>query len=207
MNILKLFRKKKYSSIKEYISEKVGNIHLSIPSQSLDDLDIEVLIIEPTKNKPYFTLITDGLSNYQLKPPGNLETNLFCELVIYLPEYWKVLNPNINFYWPIKSLFQSAYKIVNNYCWVAFSSIISLDQKVSDNSSYNGFILISGVDDEVLIAQKNITFYSLIPVYNEEISFAKQHGGEKLFNEFVENGLVFPPIVNINRNNSKKDFF
>ncbi len=207
MNFFKIFRKKKYDNIKDYISNKIGNIHLSIPSQTNNDLEIEVEVVKPTKEKPYYILITNGLSKYEMKIPRHVETNSFCELVIYLPADWKLFNPNINYYWPVKSLFEISKMIVNNYEWITFSSVISFKRKVSDNSSYNGFLFITGVDDEAVINEKNISFYSLIPVYKEEISYAKQYGGERLFNDLVENGLVFPPIINIKRNNQKKDFY
>lgn len=199
MNLLKLLRKKKFKDVKEYISNKIGNVHLLIPSQTLDDLDIEIIIVEPTKEKPFYTLVTNGLSNYEMKIPKYIETNSFCELVIYLPADWRILNPNINYYWPIKSLFELAAKIVKNQGWVSFSSIINLNRKVADNCSFNAFLFVTGIDDEALINDKYVSFYSLIPVYDEEVIYAKQYGNESLFDKLVNDGLVFPPIVDINR--------
>lgn len=199
MKLLNAFRKKKYKNIKEYVSNKIGDIHLLIPSQIHDDFDIEVIIVKPTKEKPYYTLITNGLSNYEMKLPRHIETNSFCELLIYLPEDWKILNPNINYYWPIKSLFELAAKLVNSYGWVSFSSIINLNRKVADNCSFNSFLFVIGINDEAMINNKYVSFYTLIPVYDEEVIYAKQYGNESLFDKLVNEGLVYPPIVDINR--------
>jgi hypothetical protein len=207
MNFLNVFKKRKYDDIRTYVSKKLGNIHLSIPSQINSELDIEVLIVEPAKNKPYYTLITSGLSQYEMKIPPFLESNSFCELVIYLPEDWKILNPNINHFWPINSLIELSRKIANNYGWVTFSSIMSLNQNVSDNCSFDSFLFISGVEDEAIIDSKYVSFFTLIPIYNEEALFGKQNTGDKLFSDLVDDGLVFPPVIDINRKNSKSGFY
>lgn len=201
MKLFNFFRKEKYNNLQEYVTCKIGNIHLSIPSQTLDDEEIEVIIVEPTKQKPYYTLITNGLSNYEMKIPRQFESNSFCELKLFLPKDWKVLNPNINYYWPIKSLFQLANDIVRNYGYITFGSIISFKSKIADNMPFNSFLFVTGVDDEVVINNKHISLYSVIPIYNEEVIYAKQHSGESLFNNLVDNGLIFPPIIDIKRKN------
>src|SRR3954468_21987258 len=89
--------------IKRYIGKPDNVLHELIP----DDVHIDIHIVSPTAEKPYYTLVTSGMSEHPMNQPEEIQGQVtpYLELMLCLPKDWKIDNrEDPRWYWPMKWL-------------------------------------------------------------------------------------------------------
>ena len=167
----------------------------------------DIFIVKPGEDRNYNLLLTCGLSALPMKVPGELDHLKFAEITILLPANWKPEYKDLaeeNNYWPVRALKQlSRYPHLNN-TWLGYGHTIPLDHSRKVNHNFDSIILLESItlsDDFTYIEteEKEIYFYSAIPIYKEELEYKMEHGTGKLLSIFQQFGI--DEIVDINRNN------
>ena len=69
-------------AISDHIEQYVGNIDIVFHEIVSDMVHIDVHWVKPTKEKPFHTLITSGMSDLPMTVPEELEEHQYAELSI-----------------------------------------------------------------------------------------------------------------------------
>ena len=171
------------------------------------DFHLDIYMIKPNEYRPYYLLLTNGISSNPVSTPNN-KKNTYIELTILLPTTWKFDSENLkkeHYYWPIKELKSIGRYIHNNKTWLCEGHIIEKENaNTIDQTYFKGHIVIKSItlpDDFCQIPwdDKIIQVFTLMPLYLEEISYINSNGLKELYRKFRESEIS--DIVDIKRIN------
>ncbi len=167
----------------------------------------DIFIVKPNDDRNYNILLTCGLSALPMKVPDDLDHLKFAEVTMLLPTDWNLNYEDFadeNNYWPIRALKQlSKYPHLYD-TWLGYGHTIPLNKVYKVNHKFDSIILLESIslsDDFTYIEteDKEIYFYSAIPIYKEELEYKLEHGTDKLISLFKQYDI--DEIVDINRQN------
>lgn len=178
--------------ISNHIEKYVGPVDMVYHELLSDTVHIDIHYVKPSKNRPFHILITSGMSDLPMSVPEGSGINPFNELMITLPEYWQVSEEAFKdpkWYWPIAQLkfmarFPHKYKTYLSIGHTMPNGDPA--EPYASNTKLSGMMLMPSAfapDDffELKINdEKTIYFYSLIPLYSEEMDFKLKHGAQAL---------------------------
>ncbi|WP_282164536.1 suppressor of fused domain protein [Cellulophaga baltica] len=203
--------------ISDHIEAHIGEIHMVFHEIVSEQVHIDVHWVKPTKEHPFHTLITSGMSDKPMNTPEGVEGCDYAELSICLPEEWKISEEDFkdeNNYWPIRFLKYLARFPHEYNTWLSYGHTIpngNPPEAFAENTKLNTMILLPSIlfGDKFPILElenKTITFYTLIPLYDEEVALKMAKGVDALFAGFDKFGLT--DVLQINRPNTivKKKF-
>ena len=203
--------------ISDHIEAHIGEIHMVFHEIVSEQVHIDVHWVKPTKEHPFHTLITSGMSDKPMNTPEGVEGCDYAELSICLPEEWKISEEDFkdeNNYWPIRFLKYLARFPHEYNTWLSYGHTIpngNPPEAFAENTKLNTMILLPSImfGDKFPILElenKKITFYTLIPLYDEEVALKMAKGVDALFDGFDKFGLT--DVLQINRPNTivKKKF-
>lgn len=203
--------------ISNHIEKYVGQIDMVFHELVSNHVHIDVHWVKPTAEKPFHTLITSGMSDLPMNQPTGIEGEEYAELSICLPADWKISEESFNDeanYWPIRWL-KFLARFPHEYTtWLSFGHTIPNGdpaQPLTLGTKLNTIALLPSVifDEgfkELKLKNKTIKFYSLVPLYSEEVNLKMKKGVEALFDGFDKYGVT--DLLDINRpNTAKKKLF
>ncbi|WP_396600926.1 suppressor of fused domain protein [Algibacter sp. R77976] len=181
--------------ISDHIEKHIGDIHMVFHELISDQVHIDVHWVKPTEEKPFHTLVTSGMSDKPMHTPEDVEHRKFAELSICLPADWKVSETAFKdekYYWPIRWLKYLARFPHELNTWLSFGHTIPNGdpaQPFFKNTELSSIILLPSVVlgdgfHTLELENKSIDFYSLIPLYNEELNLKMRKGVDALFDGF-----------------------
>ncbi len=161
------------------------------------NMHVDIAVINPTKEKNYYTLITMGMGAYDMKTPDELQNFKNAELLIYLPSYWQIESKEEHWFWPIKWLKILSTLPMENNTWLGGYHTIPNGQPFALNTKLSGLILIDPQDVEkesfeCKIDNKTVNFYQLFPLYDDEMNYKLEYGAEALFSLIP----TIDPVIN-----------
>ena len=179
------YTEKETEELEQYIEETFGEFKYVIHGLVILDLHIDIAVIAPTKEQPYYTLVTMGMGSHRMNVPRrarkyHLE---YAELVMYLPETWDMNSQEDKHTWPIQWIKRIPEMIQETQSWVGMGHLIDYSQ--SSLVACVGFRAAATMpvfDEkgewarEQLSTGRQLSFYQLIPLYPEEIAYAKREG-------------------------------
>ncbi len=182
--------------ISDHIERYVGKIATVFHEIISDLVHIDVHIVEPTNERPFYTLVTSGMSDIAMKAPENYPELKFSELLICLPPNWKMSQESWKDeenYWPIRML-KFLSKFPHEYqTWLwAMHTIPNGDpaEPFASNTEMSGVILLPPVTIAPEFHQleidekKTIHFHAIIPLHVDEMDLKLKHGANALFDGF-----------------------
>ncbi len=179
-------------AISAHIEKHVGPIS-NVWHEILSDLvHIDVHQIAPTADRPYWTLITSGMSDRPMTVPNGNEDWRYAELMLCLPKEWRMEQADFKderHYWPIRWLkilarFPHEYKT-----WLSWGhSMPNGDpaQPLHTSVTFDGIVLLrpQTVSSEFWTLRvrddKLVQFLSVVPVYPGEMELKLREGTEAL---------------------------
>jgi hypothetical protein len=197
--------------ISDHIERNIGQIKTVIHENISDTVHIDIHHVPPTIERPFHALITSGMSDLPMKVPSNVDSTRYMELMITLPENWEIGNEqfkNENWYWPVREL-RFLARFPHKYdTWLGWGHTLPNGdpaEAFSDNCSFNGVILLPSINvpEEfhtlTINTEKQINFFSIVPLYQEEMNFKLRNGTDALLAKFNRFGLS--DIVSLDRKN------
>ncbi len=182
-----------------------------------DTIHVDVYYIEASEERPYHTLVTQGMSNLQMNPPEGGEEYKYAELLMFLPKEWKISDVDFKddrWYWPISWLKYLARFPHDLNSWLGFGHTIpNGDPPVgfSEDTTQSSMLLLppinlnNGFWELSISDEKIIRFYCLVPIYNEELVYKLNNGLDALLDKFESNRVSM--VVDLHRKNTcKKNF-
>lgn len=205
--------------ISDHIEKYVGTIESVFHELVSDKIHIDIHWVKPTQEKPFHTLVTSGMSDLPMQTPDGFEGSKYAELSICLPEDWKISDSDFedeNNYWPIRWL-KILARFPHGYdTWLSYGHTIPNGDPATPftkDTLMDSFVLLPSIVfsqefHTLKLEHKTINFYSLIPLYSEEVNLKLKMGVESLFDGFDAHGIN--DVLDIKRINTvkpKKGFF
>lgn len=187
--------------LEQHIEKYFGNVETVYHELASHLVHMDVHFVKPTKERNYNILITSGMSYRPMQAPKGAEDYKFAELLICLPPDWPLDQDDLEDkknYWPIRQL-KFLARFPHEYdTWLWWGHTIpngDPPQPFTDNTKLSGIILAPPVlfPEEAFTldidANKTIYFFSLVPLYTEEMDFKLKKGSEALFSRFDKHGI------------------
>ncbi|RJE86698.1 suppressor of fused domain protein [Paenibacillus sp. 1011MAR3C5] len=194
--------------ITAHVEKHIGEVDFVFHEIVSDKMHIDVLRVPPTQERNYYTLVTCGMSALSMTVPPGAEQFRFAELLLCLPSNWPLTEEAMQKeenYWPIRWL-KTLARLPHDYnSWLyAGHSIPNGDpaEPFAPNTKLSGMLLSlptiaedpNGFFTLQMSEEKEVHFFSLLPIYKEEMDFKLKHGAEELFqkldreriNEFLQ---------------------
>jgi hypothetical protein len=186
------------SAIAEHVIKHVGPITNVFHEVTPDIVQIDLLVVGPIEKRPFTTLVTCGMSDRSMHVPIEDPDDLaripelrFAELLLCLPPEWpldtEAFKEESN-YWPIRWLKRLARLPHQMDAWLGLGHTIPNGDPpgpFAGNTTFSGWL----VDEPVLFpaevqklrtADKAINFYSIVPLYEEEMMLKIRKGSRSL---------------------------
>ena len=183
----------------KFIEENFGKVE-EIYEIGYDNYYLDVAQINPTKEKPYYTIITLGMGEYKMYNQNNENFSSFAELIISLPPDWNF--DDKNYTWAIDELIQLTYIPFTYFFAYEWGHLENNFEPFSSNTKLSAVTLLypemkkenSGL---LKLENRNLQFYQIVPLYDEEYTFALKNGMKNLLLLDVEKKISF--VIDMNR--------
>lgn len=165
---------------------------------------LDVLFVAPTPSRNFHTLVTCGMGLHPMNVPEGAEAYRYAELMLCLPADWPLsetaLRNEVN-YWPIRAL-KTLARLPHEYnTWLYLAHTIPNGdpaEAYADNTKLSSMIVSipetipSARNFFTLTAapEKDVHFFSLVPLYKEEMDFKLNQGHEALFDKLKAAGVT-----------------
>ncbi|WP_196159358.1 suppressor of fused domain protein [Reinekea sp. G2M2-21] len=203
--------------ISDHIEAHIGKIPTVMHELVSDTVHIDIHHVPPTKERPFHTLVTSGMSDLPMSVPEDADSTKYMELMVSLPESWKIGDAAFKdevWYWPVRQLKYLARFPHKYETWFGWGHSIpngNPAEPFANNTEFCGVILLPSVtvppDFHKLKIndQKEIEFYSIVPLYNEEMDYKLAKGTDALLDRLEKYHLS--DVIDINRKNVAKKRF
>ena len=166
---------------------------LVLHEKKSDLIHSDVYFIKPSTDRPYYILLTSGMSSLPMNVPEGYEYLQYAEVMMLLPPHWNMNYEDFkdeNTYWPIRIL-KEISKYPHKYnTWFGLGHSIELDDSLVTDHNFKGVVLLESIklSEEFTIVEtkdKLILIYSVIPLFKEEMDFLEKEGYQKLLQKFT----------------------
>lgn len=208
MNERYLYEQEEMEALETYIDNNFGNSENVFHEIVSPDIHCDIYVIEPTEERNYYTLVTGGMGAYNMHVPDHFNSPVNAELVINLPADWKVNSQEEKDYWPLRWLKILARLPIQQQTFLGWGHTIPTGEPI-EGTDFTGFMLLSADSkdeaDEVACLKmptgREVYFYHIIPVYEQEMAFKLENDAGELLDKFSEADIAYPPVVDVNRPN------
>jgi len=193
------------AAISEHIERHLGPVSGVYHELISDKVHLDVYVVSPSADFPFYTLVTSGMSDRPMTVPPDApadEAPPYAELCILLPSTWNIpADPadvatafeDENVYWPIRWLKMLA-RLPHEYdTWLGFGHTIPNGEDAepfADDTELGCMLLLTALSlpEEfqtlVVSPEKTVQFYTLYPIYREEMDLKMAQGVDALLDRF-----------------------
>ncbi|MCA9063735.1 MAG: suppressor of fused domain protein [Planctomycetaceae bacterium] len=174
-----------------------------------DLVHIDVHVVEPTEDRPWYTLVTSGMSEAPMNTPEGADDLRYAELLVMLPADWPLSMEAFEdeqYYWPIRWLKMLA-RFPHEYdTWLGFGHTVpngDPPEPLGPGTDFCCNLLLppllvpEGFQTLEVDEFRSISFFSLIPIYRDEMEFKLKHGLDPLLTLFDE--CEVDDVINLER--------
>ena len=208
-------------TVEDHIIEHFGSISRTIPVKESENLNLRIYVIEPTKEKDFYTIVTCGMGAYKMELPDDFkDTDLDrIELLMYLSPAWNMdlalskptglitggtVTPIFGsmydeWNYPVKVLKNLAQAPVNNDSYFVMGNIMDDEEPLSPSTNDTGGILISPayISEEGCVCTlpdgEKVRFLQVMPIQTYEIDRAADLDQSLIFHRMIfHNFIVYP---------------
>jgi Suppressor of fused protein (SUFU) len=202
--------------VRAHIEKHLGAITRVFDAPSGAPADHAVLLVASHDTRPVHTLITLGLSDTPTGMPAGKNASRYIELMMTLPRTWRFDEKSLQderWYWPVRQLFNISGKPGNESSRLGWGEVVpngNPPQPYARNTKLCGAVIVPSLlvpqeFYELKIAAHSIAFFSLLPLYKEEMELQADKGVNHLFETLIDAG-VKDFIDPARRNVAKKRF-
>lgn len=208
-------------TVEDHIIEHFGSISRTIPVKESENLNLRIYVIEPTKEKDFYTIVTCGMGAYKMELPDDFkDTDIDrIELLMYLSPAWNMdlalskptglitggtVTPIFGsmydeWNYPVKILKNLAQAPVNNDSYFIMGNIMDDEEPLSPSTNDTGGILISPayISEEGCVCTlpdgEKVRFLQIMPIQTYEIDRAADLDQSLIFHRMIfHNFIVYP---------------
>ncbi|CDR33202.1 Conserved hypothetical protein [Criblamydia sequanensis CRIB-18] len=193
-----------YDILSRHVEKFFGQVDGVLHEVSREPPHVDVLIIKATEEKPFHVLITSGMSDLPMNTP-NADVPAYIELMLVLPSNWQmpksfeIVGENQQeWHWPIDLLRYLAHFPHSYGTWLGFGHTIPNGDSFasfSNNTLLCGTIILppcympKEFQKLSINKEKHIQFFSVVPLYQEEMDLKQEQGTGVLLDLFNQNGI------------------
>lgn len=185
-----------------HVEAHVGPVDVVFHEIASTYVHVDVHHIAPTPERPWHVLVTSGMSARPMTTPPELPPDWrHAELLVSLPTEWKLsaeaFEDERN-YWPVRALKQLA-RLPHEYgTWLGYGHTVpngDPPEPYADNTKLSGMIVLPplSLPESVHRLQRPsgdvVRFWSLVPLYAEEMDFKLKEGSDALLEKLDEAGV------------------
>jgi Suppressor of fused protein (SUFU) len=205
------------NAIAEHVVAHIGPITNVFHEIKPDVVAIDLLVVGPRDGWPFTTLVTCGMSDLPMRIPiedpddlGRVPELRFAELLLCLPADWP-LTPdafrNEEHYWPVRWLKRLARLPHRSDGWLGVGHTIpngDPPKAFTPNVAYCGWLIDQPVlfpepMQKLRVHEKAINFYSMVPLYEEEMTLKLRKGRSAIAHLFDRTNVS--ELIDLNRRN------
>lgn len=165
-----------------FIEENFGRIE-EIYEVDYGNFSLDVAQINPTEEKLYYTLITLGMGEHKMYNQNNENFSSYAELMISLPPDWSFENKKYN--WGLDELIHLAHIPFSFYYAYEWGHLENNFEAFNSKTNLSAVaILYPEMKEEnsglLKLENRDLQFYQLVPLYDEEYNFALRNGMKNL---------------------------
>jgi Suppressor of fused protein (SUFU) len=164
-------------------------------------IHVDVYVIRPSAERDYWTLLTSGMSDLDMKIPDELPLSPMMELAICLPSHWPLdgTDPRWkqpNFFWPIAELKRTAMYPHLCETWLTVGHSIEPADGDLAGDRFAGHlvrplqILPKGFEELTSDDGRTIGIYAMCPLLPAEMQFKLNHGYKALEEKLMQAGVT-----------------
>lgn len=189
-------------AIETYITKNFGEHQNVLHEIVSPDLHIDLVIVEPTAERDFYTIVTMGAGAYQMEVPEGYNGPDRVEILFNLPKDWKINSSDEKDYWPLRWLKVLARLSMNYNTWLGWGHTVPAGEPFAENTMLSGVMLTEPYcvqDDTAFCKLPNgdqVAFWQVMPIYEEEMQYKLRNGAESLIEAF---GDAFPHVLDISR--------
>lgn len=182
--------------MKEALKNRFGahRVHEIAPKEG----ELPLLLLDLEVKSPVTILMTDGLRNYKMPVPENMEGFEYNELYFCLPSYWEwedTENPSMN--WVFDWIQRLAKYVVEKETWFGHGHTMPAGKEMnplSPTMKENHFILVSPIllEEELApidLGDKTVNFLGILPIFPDEMDYKQGKGTFKLIQKLQSKGV------------------
>ena len=120
-----LYTQEEIDALEMHIDTYFGSYDRVFHELVSPDIHVDICIIPPSEERPYYTLVTQGMGAHCMNVPQELADYKLerAELMIALPPDWLVGNEEEKWYWPIRSLKAAARMVIEQNTWLGWGTV------------------------------------------------------------------------------------
>ena len=206
-----LYEEAELDVLDQFICDMFGDYKNVFHEIASPDVHLDVCIVDPTEEEPYYKLVTMGAGAYKMQIPEQWQKYQldYAEYVICLPKDWNLNSGENNDYWPIKLLKDVARLPIWCDTWLSYGHTTQSDEEGSayaSNTEFNSVVLNFAANKKgdirlIMPSGKTINFYEIVPLYPEELQYKIENGADALFELFEKKGISYK-VLDLNRKNA-----
>ena len=206
------------AAVEAHIERSVAAPDLVFHELVSDLVHIDVHWIKPAKGREFNTLVTTGMSDRPMFPPSDASDCAYAELLIELPPDWPLTDEALKDeknYWPVR-LLKSLARFPHEYeTWLWWGHTVPNGDPATPyhaSTKLNGCVLAPALNLSRELGKfrcrpdKEVWFFAVIPLYEEEMNLKLRKGYDALFDAFDQHAiteLIDPQRPNV----AKKGWF
>jgi hypothetical protein len=191
-------------TITNHIEKHFGSDYFVLHEKKSNIVHVDIHIVRPSPTRPFFTLLTSGMSDLDMHTPDGFEDLALAELCLCLPADWPLSLTNLawrepRYFWPINFLQQSARYPHRHKTWFSWGHVMEgLENWLHADAGVNftGMLLLKpqnfpeGADKLTTENGRAIYYLAIVPLFPREIVFDKNHDSGALEEKLFEAGVT-----------------
>jgi hypothetical protein len=179
--------------ITAHIEGHFGNDFFVLHEKKSSILHVDIHVVMPSRARPFFTLLTSGMSDLDMNVPKGFEDLALAEVCLCLPEYWPLGMTNFgwrepNYFWPIHVLKQAARYPHVCKTWLGWGHSVPRTPAADappEEARFTGMLFVppqtfpEGADEVTTADDRTIRYLGLIPLLAPELVFKETFGLEQ----------------------------
>jgi hypothetical protein len=203
------------ASIGEHIEKHIGPVHRVWHEINPSPVQVDIVQVAPTDERPFWTMVTLGMSHQPMQVPDDARDYGRAELVLCLPQDWPIEEHDLRSernYWPIGLLKALASLPVERGTWIGPGHTIPNGEQLQPYTHSTEMCcslilppVVQLPEDFHILKQPNgqvVRFYSVWTLYPEEVQLKINRGLDVLLQKLHKNSLtetVSPDRKNVAR--------
>ena len=187
-------------TITDHIERYFGTDFFVLDEKKSSVVHVDVHVVRPTPIRPYFTLLTSGMSDLDMRVPEGLEDLALAEVCLCLPKEWPLAMDDFGwreprYFWPIAILQQAArYPHINQtwFSWGHTVGSVERPEPLHVETRFTGLMLANpatfpeGADTVETKDGRAIHYLALIPLLDQEMKFKQKFDSDTLVEKLKE---------------------
>ena len=192
-------------TINKYIERNFAADHFVLHEDKSSTIHVDVHVVLPNASRPYFTLLTSGMSDLDMHTPEGLEDLALAELCLCLPKHWPLSMTDFGwrepqYSWPIAVLQQTARYVHREKTWFSWGHTVGSVEHpapIDAEGRFTGVVFLNpctfpeGADKLTTEEDgRTINFLAVIPLLPSEMEFARKQDSDALEEKLIEAGVT-----------------